>query len=38
VDETDQTLNGLLLEGEAAQSSQSSLLNRLNSLANLATP
>ena len=38
VDETDQTLNGLLLQGEAAQSSQSSLLNRLNSLANLATP
>jgi len=38
VDKTDQTLNGLLLQGEAAQSSQSSLLNRLNSLANLATP
>lgn len=38
VDVTDQTLNGLLLEGEAAQSSQSSHLNRLNSLANLATP
>lgn len=38
VDQTDQTLNGLLLQGEAAQSSQSSLLNRLNSLANLATP
>ena len=38
VDKTDQSLNGLLLQGEAAQSSQSSLLNRLNSLANLATP
>ncbi|MBT9614430.1 MAG: flagellar filament capping protein FliD [Burkholderiales bacterium] len=38
VNKTDQTLNGLLLQGEAAQSSQSSLLNRLNSLANLATP
>ena len=38
VDKTDQTLHGLLLQGEAAQSSQSSLLNRLNSLANLATP
>lgn len=38
VDKTDQTLNGLLLQGDAAQSSQSSHLNRLNSLANLATP
>ena len=38
VDKTDQTLHGLLLKEEAAQASQSSLLNRLNSLANLATP
>ena len=38
VDKTDQTLHGLLLQGEAAQASQSSLLNRLNALAHLATP
>ncbi len=38
VDRTDQTLHGLLLQLEAAQSSQSSLLNRLNSIANLMTP
>lgn len=38
VKQTDQTLNGLLLQGDAAQSSQSTLLNRLNSIANIATP